>query len=43
VRGPQVMADYWNRSDETDKVMIGKDWLCSGDIGRIDERGLVVN
>jgi long-chain acyl-CoA synthetase len=41
VRGPQVMAGYWNRPDETAKVMIGTDWLRTGDIGRIDERGLV--
>lgn len=41
VRGPQVMAGYWNRPDETEKVMIGKDLLRTGDIGRIDERGLV--
>jgi long-chain acyl-CoA synthetase len=41
VRGPQVMAGYWNRADETAKVMIGKDLLRTGDIGRIDERGLV--
>ena len=41
VRGPQVMAGYWNRPDETAKVMIGKDLLRTGDIGRIDERGFV--
>ncbi len=41
VRGPQVMAGYWNRPDETAKVMIGTDWLRTGDIGRIDARGLV--
>ena len=41
VRGPQVMAGYWNRPDETAKVMIGTDWLRTGDVGRIDERGLV--
>jgi long-chain acyl-CoA synthetase len=41
VRGPQVMAVYWNRPDETAKVMIGNDLLRTGDIGRIDERGLV--
>jgi len=41
VRGPQVMAGYWNRPDETDKVMIGTDWLRTGDVGRIDDRGLV--
>ena len=41
VRGPQVMAGYWNRPDETAKVMIGPDWLRTGDIGRIDETGYV--
>ena len=41
VRGPQVMAGYWNRPDETAKVMIDTDWLRTGDVGRIDERGLV--
>jgi long-chain acyl-CoA synthetase len=41
VRGPQVMAGYWNRPDETAKVMIGSDVLRTGDIGRIDEQGLV--
>jgi long-chain acyl-CoA synthetase len=41
VRGPQVMAGYWNRPDETAKVMIGTDLLRTGDIGRIDEAGLV--
>jgi long-chain acyl-CoA synthetase len=41
VRGPQVMAGYWNRADETAQVMIGKDLLRTGDIGRIDEKGLV--
>ncbi len=40
VFGPQVMRGYWNRPDETDKVMFG-DWLRTGDIGRIDARGYV--
>lgn len=40
VRGPQVMRGYWNRPDETAKVMLG-DWLRTGDIGRIDEDGFV--
>lgn len=40
VRGPQVMHGYWNRPDETAKVMIG-DWLRTGDIGRIDPQGFV--
>jgi long-chain acyl-CoA synthetase len=40
VRGPQVMAGYWNRPDETAKVMYG-DWLRTGDIGRMDANGYV--
>lgn len=40
VRGPQVMLGYWNRPDETQKVMLG-DWLRTGDIGRMDEDGFV--
>lgn len=40
VFGPQVMRGYWNRADETDKVMFG-DWLRTGDIGRIDAKGYV--
>jgi long-chain acyl-CoA synthetase len=40
VFGPQVMRGYWNRPDETDKVMFG-DWLRTGDIGRIDVKGFV--
>src|SRR5271168_246045 len=40
VFGPQVMRGYWNRPDETEKVMFG-DWLRTGDIGRMDEKGFV--
>jgi long-chain acyl-CoA synthetase len=40
VRGPQVMKGYWNRPDETAKVMFG-DWLRTGDIGRMDANGFV--
>jgi long-chain acyl-CoA synthetase len=40
VFGPQVMRGYWNRPDETEKVMLG-DWLRTGDIGRMDEKGYV--
>ena len=39
VRGPQVMKGYWNRPDETAKVMSGDGWLRTGDIARMDERG----
>ncbi len=40
VRGPQVMRGYWQRDDETAKVMLG-DWLRTGDIGYMDEQGFV--
>jgi long-chain acyl-CoA synthetase len=41
VRGPQVMRGYWNRADETAKVMLPDGWLRTGDVGRMDERGYV--
>ena len=41
VAGPQVMHGYWNRPDETAKVMLPDGALRTGDIGRIDERGYV--
>jgi len=39
VRGPQVMKGYWNRPDETAKVLSDDGWLRTGDIARMDERG----
>lgn len=41
IRGPQVMAGYWNRPDETDKVMLEGGWFRSGDMGRMDENGYI--
>lgn len=41
IRGPQVMAGYWNRPDETAKVMTPDGFFKSGDIGVMDERGFV--
>ena len=41
IRGPQVMAGYWNRPDETAKVMTADGFFMSGDIGVIDARGYV--
>ena len=41
IRGPQVMAGYWNRADETKKVMTDDGFFKSGDMGFIDERGFV--
>jgi len=38
VRGPQVMKGYWNRPEETEKVL--KDgWLYTGDMAYMDEKG----
>jgi long-chain acyl-CoA synthetase len=41
IRGPQVMAGYWNRPEETAKVMTADGFFKSGDIGVMDERGYV--
>jgi len=41
VRGPQVMAGYWQRPDDTELVMFADGWLRTGDIGRIDAEGYV--
>jgi long-chain acyl-CoA synthetase len=39
VRGPQVMRGYYNRPDETAKVLDAEGWLSTGDIGTMDARG----
>jgi long-chain acyl-CoA synthetase len=39
IRGPQVMAGYWQRPDETAKVMTPDGFFRTGDIGVVDERG----
>ena len=39
IRGPQVMAGYWQRPDETAKVMTADGYLRTGDIGVVDQRG----
>ncbi|WP_256077824.1 long-chain-fatty-acid--CoA ligase [Massilia sp. YIM B04103] len=41
IRGPQVMSGYWNRPDETAKVMTADGYFKSGDVGVMDERGYV--
>ena len=39
IQGPQVMAGYWQRPDETARVMTADGYFKSGDIGVMDERG----
>ncbi|MEY4749384.1 MAG: hypothetical protein RIQ60_1598 [Pseudomonadota bacterium] len=41
IRGPQVMAGYWNRPDETAQVMSADGYFKSGDVGVMDERGYI--
>jgi len=40
IRGPQVMAGYWQRPDETARVMTADGYFRTGDVGVMDERGL---
>ena len=40
-RGPQVMSGYWNRPDETAKVMTKDGFFRTGDIGIMDETGRI--
>jgi long-chain acyl-CoA synthetase len=39
IRGPQVMAGYWQRPDETAKSMTADGFFKTGDVGIMDERG----
>lgn len=39
IKGPQVMAGYWQRPDETAKVMTPDGYFKTGDIGTVDARG----
>ena len=41
IRGPQVMVGYWNRPEETAKVMTPDGYFKTGDVGVMDERGYV--
>ncbi|OLP45115.1 long-chain-fatty-acid--CoA ligase [Rhizobium oryziradicis] len=41
IRGPQVMAGYWQRPDETYKVMTPDGYFRSGDMGFMNERGYI--
>jgi len=39
VKGPQVMQGYWQRPDETAKVIDAEGWLHTGDIAKMDDKG----
>jgi len=39
IKGPQVMRGYWQRQDETAKVLTPDGWLHTGDIAKMDEKG----
>jgi long-chain acyl-CoA synthetase len=41
IRGPQVMAGYWNRPEETAAVMTPDGYFRTGDMGFMDDRGFV--
>jgi long-chain acyl-CoA synthetase len=41
IRGPQVMKGYWNRADETEKVIAPDGYLRTGDIGVMDPQGFI--
>jgi long-chain acyl-CoA synthetase len=40
-KGPQVMSGYWNRPEETAKVMTADGFFRTGDIGVMDEKGFI--
>jgi long-chain acyl-CoA synthetase len=39
IRGPQVMKGYWNRPDETDKVIMADGFLRTGDVAIMNDKG----
>jgi long-chain acyl-CoA synthetase len=41
VRGPQVMKGYWQRPEETAKVISADGFFATGDIAKVDEKGFV--
>ena len=41
IKGPQVMNGYWEKPDETQKVLSSDGWLKTGDMGRMDQDGFI--
>jgi len=39
IKGPQVMKGYWQRPEETAKVIDGDGWLRTGDMAKMDDKG----
>ncbi len=39
IKGPQVMKGYWQKPEETEKVLDSEGWLHTGDMARMDEEG----
>lgn len=39
IRGPQVMKGYWNKPEDTAKVIDRDGWLATGDVGVVDDKG----
>ena len=39
IKGPQVMAGYWQRPEETAKVIDAEGWLHTGDMAKMDDKG----
>ncbi len=41
IRGPQILAGYWQNLEQTSKVLSPEGWFYTGDIGYIDENGVL--
>ena len=41
VRGPQIMAGYWQREEETREFLMPDGFFLTGDVGVMDERGFL--